>query len=534
VWRSSERTRSIICEGKRLAVTESCYILIAFPEEYSEIVWEEIRLQLYDVLDTTIIPLLRVINLRDVQKYISNYKRWVFVFYVTIRALILQLRIPPRLYYAKLLGFLLSNICRYAFLEYLIREIIAYLAGSADFSYEDIAKGQTLLGLDDIIKGRDKSGEHSPTLEQLVQIDGKLNENINANVGIALGNNLSVNCTNDALRVACKSWKPIEPERPSSLERIAMAHFISSISVARLVEEMGIEAHDTIHASDLSALGMNSLMGHSIIDSLREKTGLFVPADFLRTDLSISDIEHTPNVGQLVESAPRPARVTTVITANTSVEFKTLAGFVLARRKLYSLAKRVLKDAIPEIEARYGPTSWELGIAVAECVKCCNMTEEQRMGEQLAHSTLLRRPGLGDRADSQYLRIALADSLLAGSNYNGAVEVLDGVIAVERGDPSVVLKAALRLSKAHQRLSKVFPSPKITFRLAHRLQVLDQANDELRSAFTEEIERNVSQVDTSNVLLYSTNKVKILQKHSELHATGVTPKTKFAKTRTHC
>jgi hypothetical protein len=59
-------------------------ILIAFPEEYSEILWEELRLQLDDALNTTIIPFLRVVNLSDVESYLSKHKRWVFVFYLKI------------------------------------------------------------------------------------------------------------------------------------------------------------------------------------------------------------------------------------------------------------------------------------------------------------------------------------------------------------------------------------------------------------------------------------------------------------------
>jgi acyl carrier protein len=328
----------------------------------------------------------------------------------------------------------------------------------------------------------------------------------------------------------------MEPEQPSSLEKIAMAHFASSNSIARLTklegrlnngtllddsalekrddgalgdvirdtvaEELGLEVHDIADTHDLSAFGMDSLMSLSILDSLQEKTGLSVPADLLRTNSSIRDIERALKFGQPVKHVPRLAGVMTTISAKTSVEVKTLIGFVFARRKLYSIAKRVLKDAIPEIQARYGPTSWEYGIAVAECAKCCNMTQEHKMGEQLACSTLLQRTGLEGRADSQYLRMALVDSLLAGSNYNDAVEILDNIVATEPDNPPLVLKAAIRLSKVHRRLGEEFLSPKITAGLAHGLQVLDEANDELRSAFVEEIERNVSHANTRNILFY--------------------------------
>jgi hypothetical protein len=51
--------------------------LKAFPEEYSQILWEELRLQLDDVLSTSIIPILRVISLRDLQNYHARHEKSV-------------------------------------------------------------------------------------------------------------------------------------------------------------------------------------------------------------------------------------------------------------------------------------------------------------------------------------------------------------------------------------------------------------------------------------------------------------------------
>lgn len=52
--------------------------LKAIPEEYSQILWEELRFQLNDVLHNSIIPLLHVISLIDMQEYHIKYSKWVF------------------------------------------------------------------------------------------------------------------------------------------------------------------------------------------------------------------------------------------------------------------------------------------------------------------------------------------------------------------------------------------------------------------------------------------------------------------------
>jgi hypothetical protein len=50
-------------------------IVQAFPDEYSEIVWEEIRLQMIEIVERACLPLLRVISIRDVEQYF-NAKQW--------------------------------------------------------------------------------------------------------------------------------------------------------------------------------------------------------------------------------------------------------------------------------------------------------------------------------------------------------------------------------------------------------------------------------------------------------------------------
>jgi hypothetical protein len=52
-------------------------ILEAFPEEYTEIMWEELAIQMHKVVETTVIPLLRITRLTDVLRYLEQRQRYV-------------------------------------------------------------------------------------------------------------------------------------------------------------------------------------------------------------------------------------------------------------------------------------------------------------------------------------------------------------------------------------------------------------------------------------------------------------------------
>ena len=60
-----------------------------------------------------------------------------------------------------------------------------------------------------------------------------------------------------------------------------------------IAEEMGVEADEIAGATDLTSIGMDSLMSLSVLGRLREKTGLSLPADLLITNRSICDIERS-------------------------------------------------------------------------------------------------------------------------------------------------------------------------------------------------------------------------------------------------
>jgi hypothetical protein len=191
------------------------------------------------------------------------------------------------------------------------------------------------------------------------------------------------------------------------------------------------------------------------------------------------------------------------ILRSLTLETQTLISFILSKRKLYDSAKRILNELLPTLEFQYGRNSMPFGLAVSEFVKCCNMTEDIASGAhwaQLALSQRLEAHTVKTSADTLYLRVALADSLLAASEYESAIELLSDILQNTQPDqPSIVAMLIVRLSKAHRRLGEPFPSPNIANALPRGIKALGQVSESLRLAFIEEIGCNIDSMDVSDV-----------------------------------
>lgn len=308
-------------------------------------------------------------------------------------------------FYVKLVNFLLSVLSRYNFLDTMIEEIAAYLESSGDNQCRQ--KAQTILQLHASIKRRNGLDQQLPALRGLVCVDGRSSPNLNASIGLMIEHRLLMKNASDALRATFGMWRPMSAEHPSPLEVIALAYLIESGSSlsssvelndshqaslqhgtslietvrAIIAEEAGVDFTKT---SDLEPLELDPMTRHLILDSLREETGLLVPVDLLNTNPSIRVIE-----GMLKQLQSVGITKLTSLTANASLEARTLIGFIYAQRGLFMLAKKTLRDVMHEIEMQYGPFSLEYGIVVAECAKCCNMLKQYQMAEQMTRSTLL-------------------------------------------------------------------------------------------------------------------------------------------------
>jgi iron transport multicopper oxidase len=81
---------------------------------------------------------------------------------------------------------------------------------------------------------------------------------------------------------------------------------ITEIIRATIADEMGFQPHEISDTADLTELGLDSLMSLSILGSVREKTGLSLPADLLTTSKTVRDIERTLGVGSKPKPKPAP------------------------------------------------------------------------------------------------------------------------------------------------------------------------------------------------------------------------------------
>jgi acyl carrier protein len=88
-------------------------------------------------------------------------------------------------------------------------------------------------------------------------------------------------------------------------------------SVARklVAEEMGVDVSEITDDLDLTDIGMDSLMSLTILGSMREVTGVDLPADFLTVNVTIKDIETAldmrPKPKQQAPAAKPAAKVST-------------------------------------------------------------------------------------------------------------------------------------------------------------------------------------------------------------------------------
>ena len=89
------------------------------------------------------------------------------------------------------------------------------------------------------------------------------------------------------------------PGSPSELNSL------STLIRETISYEMGVDVAEIVAATDLSSLGMDSLMSLSILGALREKTGMPLPATLLLDNLNIAAIEKTLQIGP-VEVLPKP------------------------------------------------------------------------------------------------------------------------------------------------------------------------------------------------------------------------------------
>lgn len=95
------------------------------------------------------------------------------------------------------------------------------------------------------------------------------------------------------------SSAPTSPGSPSEMDPL------STLLRETISCEMGVDVAEIVAATDLTSLGMDSLMSLSILGVLREKTGMSLSSTLLLDNLNITAIEKTLQIGP-VENTPKP------------------------------------------------------------------------------------------------------------------------------------------------------------------------------------------------------------------------------------
>ncbi|KAI9734043.1 MAG: hypothetical protein M1818_006981 [Claussenomyces sp. TS43310] len=89
---------------------------------------------------------------------------------------------------------------------------------------------------------------------------------------------------------------PISTPADDSSSDVDREDSLGDLIRATIAEEMGVDMEEITENIDLNSLGMDSLMSLTILGSLREKTGLSLPADLFISNSSIGQIEKSLHV----------------------------------------------------------------------------------------------------------------------------------------------------------------------------------------------------------------------------------------------
>lgn len=108
---------------------------------------------------------------------------------------------------------------------------------------------------------------------------------------------LTEDSTPDIDETSPLSTPPDESEEDINKDSVLRDAISSTIAA-----EIGVDLIEVVAASDLTLLGVDSLMALTILGRLREETGLELPADLFVTCTTIKDIEQTLNIAPVPKS----------------------------------------------------------------------------------------------------------------------------------------------------------------------------------------------------------------------------------------
>lgn len=117
---------------------------------------------------------------------------------------------------------------------------------------------------------------------------------------------------------------------PTSPSSPAESDSLSTLLRETISDEMGVDVDEIVAATDLTSLGMDSLMSLSILGVLREKTGMSLPAGLLLDNLNIKAIEKSLQVPPVdISPKPKPTSLLEGVRNSPKISQERLATSVL-------------------------------------------------------------------------------------------------------------------------------------------------------------------------------------------------------------
>ncbi|KAF4975024.1 hypothetical protein FZEAL_8145 [Fusarium zealandicum] len=145
------------------------------------------------------------------------------------------------------------------------------------------------------------------------------------------------------------------------------------------------------------------------------------------------------------------------VPGSLSMELSVIRGFLLSRKGLHIEAVNVLHGNMRQAIARWGKTSFQVGIAAAESATCHNMLRQENVANSIATSLLTMRKSseLKSRRDWFCLELTRIDSLIGTGSYQEADLALRGIMGQQSAPATTRTMCCLRLSKVAAQLGLV-------------------------------------------------------------------------------
>ena len=144
----------------------------------------------------------------------------------------------------------------------------------------------------------------------------------------------------------------------------------------------------------------------------------------------------------------------------TDVSVKSALGFALAERQHYRQAQSVLSACLSETHDLWPTDSPTRHLILAEFVNSSNLLGDYAQAESAARQAM-QSLHVDSRFDMTCLKIALADSFISQSKYKMAIKALTEIPGNTPLSNDVLLRIALRLTKAKRRLAREAATPTV-------------------------------------------------------------------------